>query len=81
LILSEASLPADAPKVSVSSPDGSMYFLERVVDGKGVIIIARDRNSSGKASYAVKAGGYTLDGADAAAVAPGEVVILRAEKR
>jgi hypothetical protein len=81
LILSEASLPADAPKVSVSSPDGSVYFLERVVDGKGVIIIARDRNSSGKASYAVKAGGYTLDGAAAGEIAPGEVVILRAEKR
>ena len=46
-----------------------------------MIIIARDRNSTVKASYAVKAGGYTLDGAAAGEIAPGAVVVLRMEKR
>jgi hypothetical protein len=80
-ILSEEPLADDAPKVSVDARDGSVYVLNRALGGKGVIIIARDRGASGNASYTVDAGGFSLDGAASGALEPGDVVVLKAERK
>ena len=80
-ILSEEPLAADAPKVSVDAQDGSVYVLNRMLGGKGAIIVARDRGASGKASYTVDAGGFSLDAAASGALEPGDVVILRTERK
>ena len=77
LIISEDPLPPDAPKVSINAPDGSVYALNKVVGGTGVIIIGRDRAASGEARYSIEPGGFALDGAAASAIAPGEIVIIR----
>ena len=80
-ILSEVPLADDAPKVSVDARDGSVYVLNRALGGKGVIIIARDRGASGNAFYSVNVGGYSLDSAASGALEPGDVVVLKAERK
>ena len=80
-ILSEEPLADDAPKVSVDARDGSVYVLNRALGGKGVIIIARDRGASGNAFYSVNVGGYSLDSAASGALEPGDVVVLKAERK
>ena len=79
LILSEEALPADAPKVSVTAADGSVYVLNHILGDKGVVIIGRDKAASGEAAYTVAPGGYTFepDAKLSSSIAPGEIVILR----
>ena len=82
LIISEDPLPPDAPKVSINAPDGSVYALNKVVGGTGVIIIGRDRAASGEARYSIEPGGFALDGAAASAnITPGEIVIVRTSRK
>ena len=77
LILSEEPLPADAPKVSATAADGSVYVLNKVAGGAGVIVIGRDSAASGEAKYSVAPGGFKLQGVASADLAPGGIAILR----
>ena len=80
LILSEAALPKDAPKVSVTAPDDSVYVLNHIIGEKGVVIIGRDKVATGDASYEIAPGGFRLDGPASASISPGEIVITRYER-
>ena len=77
LILSEAALPKDAPKVSVTAPDDSVYVLNHIIGEKGVVIIGRDKVATGDAAYEIVPNGFRLDGPASAPIAPGEIVITR----
>lgn len=83
LILSDEPLPTDAPKVSVTAPDNSVYAMNHILGDKGVIILGRDRTATGVASYAISPNSFALEsGAEpTASIAPGEIVIIRYERR
>ena len=80
LILSEAALPKDAPKVSVTAPDDSVYVLNHIIGEKGVVIIGRDKVATGDASYEIAPGGFRLDGPASASISPGEIVITHYDR-
>ena len=80
LIISDEPLPADAPKVSVTASDGSVYSLVCAKGDEAVVLIGRDQKAvATAASYAVDAGGFSpQDGAKlSAGIAPGEIAIIR----
>ncbi len=74
------TLTADAPKVSVTASDGSVYSLVCSKGNEGVVLIGRDRKAAATAaSYAVDARGFSpQNGAKlSSTIAPGEIVIIR----
>ncbi len=83
LILSAEPLPEDAPKVSVTASDGSVYSFVCAKGEEALVMIGRDRSVSGTAaSYAIAPGGFSPepDAKLSAPIAPGEIVIIRCKR-